>query len=478
MNPKRVYVSQLPPCYSGVSGDCFPELIAGAKQSPALGALRNLLHLAQLDPERFGTAQWNPLESWLGAGQRFVIKPNWVHHLNASGQGLDCLVTHSSVIEAVVEYVALTHPSGIIVGDAPIQSCDFVRLLDQSGWNESSARLSARGIPVEVRDFRLTTRTDGAWAGDQNTVRSEDDYVRFNLGKESLLEPVSGGNSRFRITMYDPKALAETHGPANHQYLVAREILDANVVINLPKLKTHKKAGITGALKNLVGANGHKSYLPHHRKGSTAAGGDCYAHPRTWSSLGEDLLDRANGAEPGIQKKLYGRAAGAAIRAGRLFDGDFDLEGSWFGNDTVWRMVIDLQRILHYGKSAGNLSTRQQRTILNLTDAIVGGQGEGPLAPEPAALGFLSMGASAAACDWVHAALMGLDPERIPLTREALAALSGGPSGFQSGDIRVCTQGGDWAVAEAARRMGSQLRLPAGWRGHCEASVAGELTVC
>ena len=32
---------------------------------------------------------------------------------------------------------------------------------------------------------------------------------------------------------------------------------------SLPKLKTHKKAGITCALKNLIGINGNKEYLPH-----------------------------------------------------------------------------------------------------------------------------------------------------------------------------------------------------------------------
>ncbi len=469
MDPKRVYVSQLAPQYDGICSNHFPELIAGAKATPALCGLRQLLQLTGLDSENLGTPHWNPFGSWLGIGKRLVIKPNWVHHQNASGQGLDCLVTHCSVIEAMVEYVALTQPTSIIVGDASIQSCDFTQLLELSGWNECNARLRARGILVEIRDFRLTTRTDGAWEEDHTTKRSESDYVRFNLGKESCLEPVSGNDAGFRVTMYDPKELAVTHGPENHQYLIARELLEADVVINVPKLKTHKKAGITGALKNLVGANGHKSYLPHHRKGSNAKGGDCYEKSNTLRMLGEELLDRANGAATARQKKFYGRAAGLAMKAGKLADGAFDLEGSWFGNDTVWRMVLDLQRILHYGKPDGHLSTRQQRTIVNLTDAIVGGQGEGPLAPEAVALGFLSMGVSAAACDWVHAALMGLDPARIPLTREAFSTGSGELARFQPGDIKVCTEHGEIDVAEAARQLGSQLRVPLGWRGHCEA---------
>jgi uncharacterized protein (DUF362 family)/ferredoxin len=39
-----------------------------------------------------------------------------------------------------------------------------------------------------------------------------------------------------------------------HQLEVAREVLDAEVIINLPKLKTHQMMGYTGAVKNLFGA--------------------------------------------------------------------------------------------------------------------------------------------------------------------------------------------------------------------------------
>jgi len=36
-------------------------------------------------------------------------------------------------------------------------------------------------------------------------------------------------------------------------------------------LKLHRKAGITCALKNLIGINGNKEYLPHHRLGGSQA---------------------------------------------------------------------------------------------------------------------------------------------------------------------------------------------------------------
>ena len=57
-----------------------------------------------------------------------------------------------------------------------------------------------------------------------------------------------------------------------NEYLLSETVLSADLVVNLPKLKTHKKTGVTLALKNLVGINGDKNLLPHHCVGSPDAG--------------------------------------------------------------------------------------------------------------------------------------------------------------------------------------------------------------
>ena len=44
----------------------------------------------------------------------------------------------------------------------------------------------------------------------------------------------------------------------------------------MPKPKCHRKAGMTSALKNFVGANVRKEFLPHHTMGSIKEGGDEY----------------------------------------------------------------------------------------------------------------------------------------------------------------------------------------------------------
>jgi len=479
LDPRLVYVVRTPASYAGAPPISAPELSPGARRTPALAAVRELLQTAGLDARRFSSNTWNPLGDIVDRGDRVLIKPNWVHHENASGAGLDCLITHASVIEAVLEYAALAQPESIVVGDAPLQGCNFALLRERTGLDAMFARARIRNIPVEFRDFRLVTMPDRRWGPARPTARNPDQYVLFDLGATSFLEPISGESPRFRVTMYDPRALESAHGKARHQYLIAREAMDSNVVINLPKLKTHKKACITGTLKNMVGINGHKSYLPHHRKGGSADGGDCYSGRGLVKSLVEELLDRGNSSSGGAAQRLCHTIARVALRAQRASAGSsFNMEGSWHGNDTVWRTALDLQRILHYGRSDGTIASSPQRTVVNLTDAVVGGQGEGPLSPVPASLRFLTLGVNAAATEWVNAILMGLDPTRIPLTSAAFSSDEPALAKFQPDEILVRLGNFCLSPAEAAQRAGYRVRPPAGWVGHCESEVLEGAALC
>ena len=77
---------------------------------------------------------------------------------------------------------------------------------------------------------------------------------------------------------------------------------------------------------------------------------------------------------------------------GKLVGVDNNYDGSWGGNDTVWRMCLDLQRVLHYGRLDGAFSDTVQRKILTITDAIVAGEGNGPLSPNPVDFGMMTLG--------------------------------------------------------------------------------------
>src|SRR5574340_582859 len=328
------------------------------------------------------------------------------------------------------------------------------------------ARLAAAGIPVRIADFRRTVFSGNTLGSPRaENVRGREDFLEFDLGADSLLEPIAGDSSRFRVAMYNPELMLRNHAPGRHCYLVARDVIDAGLIISLPKLKTHKKACVTGALKNLVGINGNKEYLPHYRIGRC---GDSYARPSLLKHAAELVDETANRLRDGsVPQKALGASARILCRAGSILAGDASFEGSWWGNGTIWRTCLDLQRILLYGRPDATLADSPQRRVIAITDAIVAGEGDGPLRSSPMPAGFLTAGVSMPVIEWVHCLLMGFDPARIPLVAEAFGAFRWPVAASAPGEIRARMDG----VEVPAGRLAPLTRPfapAAGWRGHCE----------
>jgi uncharacterized protein (DUF362 family) len=446
-----------------------PELEAGEVTTVAAAAVRELFRIWGLDASRYGSIQWNPLSVFISPGSKVVLKPNWVLHWNKSGSGMDCLVTHSSIVEAVLEYVALTRPGSVVVGDSPVQGCDFEALRQSCGVNQVAERFRARGMNINICDFRRTVLPGGKLGRAKiDAKRGIEKFVLFDLKEESLLEPLASDARRFRVTMYDPDLMLRTHSRGRHHYLVAREIIEADTVINLPKLKTHKKACLTGALKNVVGINGHKEYLPHHRKGGTASGGDCYEGRSSLKGIAENMLDAANRSHLRVLQVSFAKAAAVMLRAARFQGQDGNLEGSWYGNDTVWRTCLDLQRILRFGLLNGKVADIQQRRVISITDAIVAGEGEGPLSPTPFLAGYVTGATNPAAAEWAHARLMGFDPHRIPLVEQAFSGFTYSLADFAPSEVILRRRLGDLSEAEISPIRGRSFEAAQGWKGHCE----------
>lgn len=468
LDARHVYCGRADRADYGPAEGAAPELPRGTPVTQALLALRRAMIDAGLDAAHVGAPDWNPFAELIGEGRSVLLKPNWVLHHNKSGAGMDCLVTHASLIEATLHYVAKTRPRQIVLGDAPLQGCDLDALRQQCGIEEMLRRVAAPA-PVSVCDFRRTILPGGrAFGKKREDCRPLENYVLYDLKSDSLLEPITKPNVEFRVTVYNPDVLRSHHAPGRHQYLVAREVADADVVISLPKLKTHKKACITGALKNMVGINGHKEYLPHHRRGGSESGGDCYGGCSRHHDHMERLLDAANRAESPWARYGYWLPYLVYSRLCRVLRRPLDLEGSWYGNDTVWRTCLDLQRILFHGRPDGTLADTPARQVVTITDAIVAGDGEGPLSPSPVPLGLVTLGVNGAALEWCHALLMGLDPQRIPITREAFFDGRWPLADFSPEQIVAHADGIAMPPAELAGRLGKVFRPPTGWRGHCE----------
>jgi len=136
-------------------------------------------------------------------GKRVLIKPN----LLRASEAAEGIVTNPAVLRAVVEKVETLAPASLVVGDNPGLFC--------YGENE--------------RSFEQTGLMEAAKG-----------YYR-NIGNEA------------QELDFNPDFLPKV--------TISRAVLDADVIISLPKFKTHGLTVITGAIKNSFG------FLPGAQKG-------------------------------------------------------------------------------------------------------------------------------------------------------------------------------------------------------------------
>jgi uncharacterized protein (DUF362 family) len=423
-----------------------------------------------LDKERAGTAEWNPLGELVRPGYKVVIKPNWVLHENRGSGTLDTLVTHPSIVRALVDYVyiALGKEGTVVVGDAPLQSCDINMLWETQDWLAIPRFYDAHSnLKVVLEDWRLEVyHRDGKLTFRKELRQADDRFIVVDLRQDSLLEPIAHDYENFRVTNYDPAALRKHHRPGRHEYCVSSRILKADVILNAAKLKTHRKAGMTGCLKNFVGINGHKSFLPHHRRGPASQGHDEYPHPNFLKSARtsiEELRDVASNRSTQVLLSVLHKIPDLILAFG-----DRISEGSWFGNDTLWRTILDLNRIALYANRDGQITTSPQRRIFCLLDAVVTGEGEGPLEPSDLHSRAVLAGMNALAVDTAAARFMGLTVDEIPQLKRGfelsvLPLLDGHAS-------EISIQSDQSESLNAWTETVRPFSLPAGWQRGREAA--------
>ena len=129
------------------------------------------------------------------SGKRVLIKPNVLRASEAS----EGIVTHPAVLQAVVEKVESMRPAAIVVGDNPG--------LFSYGANEASFQQT--GLMAAAKGYYQ------------------------NIGNDSLQ------------VKFNPEFMSTVS--------LSRIVLDADIIISLPKFKTHGLTVITGAIKNSYG---------------------------------------------------------------------------------------------------------------------------------------------------------------------------------------------------------------------------------
>ena len=466
--------------------DVFAENSAYIKEDGTLDCeiadmLKETFRLLELDRARFGAKDWNPLQNvrgggWIRPGDTVLIKPNMVLDENQSREnGTDCLYTHPSLVAAVIPYVwkALEGRGRIIIADAPVQSCDLPRLLRESGYQDMERYYRKMGVNLEIRDLR------GLVSHDENGILKAETLdnggVLVDLKGESVHERLpTEAFAKMRITNYDPMELAKHHNCLKHEYLIASEVLDADVIINMPKPKSHRKAGVTIGMKNFVGANRRKEYLPHHRIGDEKHGGDEYKKSSLLLRLSSALLDRKNrdiAASHFERARAYGFLSRVlSVVDKKLISREQFREGSWYGNDTIWRTIVDLNRIIEYADKNGVMRDTPQRKIFTIADMIIVGEKEAPLMPSPVYGGVIAAGGRVACFDKAIATLMGFDIRKVPLFR-GLEAGGRYPLLFEDEEAVIVSNFLPWnqkKTDDISKDVTMRIRPSDGWKGHIE----------
>jgi hypothetical protein len=386
------------------------------------------------------------------------------------------------VVRAAADYAFLAAgvEGSVAIAEAPQHDCDFERIREIAGLDALVRYYDETlGRELELIDLRreAVVYRDGVIVERRSLPGDPLGYRLVDLGGRSAFAGSGLDPERFRGADYDSAPTTESHRAGRNAYLLSETVLSADLLINLPKLKTHKKTGVTLALKNLVGVNGDKNLLPHHCVGSTASGGDEYP--------GSSWIDAARSRASEAARSLLKRNAATrwirwARRLERAARGEaFIRSGNWHGNRTTWRMCVDLNRCIYYSDANGADFSAQQplRRILSVMDAVVGGAGDGPLAPTDVPVGAVLAATDPVALDLVALRLMGFDEQKIPKIREPMADRELRVTAVRRPeDVSVIEI--DARSGELARRTLGELRCERafaahpGWVGHIERECA------
>jgi uncharacterized protein (DUF362 family) len=359
--------------------------------------------LRLFSPLGYGTAAWNPLGTVIRPGDRVLIKPNLVDD-SAWQQGQ---ITHPAFLRPILDYaVKACGPGGqVILGEGPWAAGVFDRVVANTGIRAMVEHLvQAHGAPIVLLDLNKASR---------------ETTPLVDLGAASAL-------SLADRTWLDAHSQPMKPGgdPGVGRYRIAPAVLQANVVISVPKIKVHCSGGATLTMKNMLG-----------------------------------IIPAWDGPYEKAELKDCAHTSDLDVAQGN--------RGKYLDNDTIWRSMADLNRILLYADAAGHLQAARQRRTLTIVDGIVAAE-ESQYQPHPRPLGTVVIGSEPVTCDAVTARVMGFDPRRLrSVTQpELVGSHPLGPRRAEA--LRVVTSWGGGLNAVYRTAVTPELHVYS-WQGQVEA---------
>lgn len=466
----------------------FPEYPFGeeisSKPNFVYKAFRELLYELGYDKENFGSLDWNPFGFLIRPGMTVVLNPNFVLSRHYEKKEVFSIITHPSILRAIADFVwiALNGSGKIIIADAPQYNCNWAELMEITGLETVRDFYNdKREGSFELRDLRNYWSPGKHFPSlTQNLPGDPEGTLRVNLGEDSAIKQIRDPRRLYGAVYHRQETIAN-HTDDKQNYDLSNTIMQADVVIAVPKLKVHKKVGVTMNIKGLVGINTNKNMLVHYSVGSPKQGGDQYPEDhftpmeerliRTERWMYDTFLAKRSPFLEYVHRSIYWlhgkfiKPFGIGVeKEKRIVDA-----GNWHGNDSAWRMSVDLLKIFMFADKSGEIQKTVQRRFFSVIDGIIGGDLKGPLDPDPVYSGVLIGGDNFLATDIVGTRLMGFDPTKVKmfdyLLREhswdyGINSYSDIAISSKSDEIRNC-------LADSESKFFNYQPHP-GWIGHIE----------
>ncbi len=405
-------------------------------------------------------------------GEKIFIKPNWViNPIKGKQDRWIATTTNIAIIDAVLSVLMskLDGKGHIVIGDSPMGRTNINKIHELNHIEHIVNKYRTNEMQIDIIDIRnyylkcveemLIKKIELEGDPRGNCV--------VELGWHSKFHEKQNKNYGFVDNVFQ---VSDFHNENNNSYVVSQSVLDCDLFINLPKLKTHRSAGMTCAMKNLVGVTANKNSVPHRTKGSVTLGGD---------SLHGDGVNifEADSQLRRIMRKITKQNNPFVnylfVPAKFIYNKIFgtDNSGYWYGNDTIWRSIIDLNRILFYSNKKGQMQDTQQRRYICIADAIVAGEKEGPLIPTPIECHMILVSDNPVALDTTACMLMGFDIEKIHFLNNSYNKMKWPLADFEKGDVKIISNIEKWSdrfAASITRDESFQFIPVEGWKGHIE----------
>lgn len=306
----------------------------------------------------------NPLSNIIHQNDTVMLKPNLVGASAFAREGC----TRTPVLRPLVDFAIQAGASKVIIAEGSATPYPDSRLL---GPDYSNITGLVEALQTMYPDVAITYK-------DLNL----DNFTWVDLGENSTFHGAytpeqlySVGNMRMDKDSYYYAQDFNGYDPKGYRpglYAIANTVFEADVFINVPKMKVHWITGVTLSLKNLIGI--------------------------TVSSTGNTTH------EEGIKDTPHWNNSAPHT-------GDVLTVQDSFANDVIWRVIADLNKIILYADENGVIQPTNQRGYLSVVDAIIGMEGPTVYNPPgiPRPTGAIIAGQNPVAVDAVCSRVMGFN---------------------------------------------------------------------